>query len=106
MYRRNRRHLLAVPERIVKEEQEDEFVPFDIYQNPVSTETTPTSGIINENSGRSNRIVSTGGDSTTEHTRASNGKKPQESGSLPRHPIVTRSGRNSKPNSKYQDYVS
>ena len=44
-YRRNRRHLLVVPERIVKEEQEDEFVPFDVHQDPVSTETTPTSRV-------------------------------------------------------------
>ena len=103
--RRNRRHLLAVPESIVKEEQEDEFVPFEVYQDPVSTETTPTSRVLNENSGRSNRTVLIG-DSTTEHSQTSNGEKPQEFGGLQRHPIVTRSGRISKPNSKYQDYVS
>ena len=106
VYRRNRRHLLAVPERIVKEEQEDEFVPFDIYQDSVSIETTPTSGILYENSGRSNRTVPTGEDSSTEPTRASNGEKPQKSGCLRRHPVITRPGRISKPNSTYQDYVS
>ena len=106
VYRRNRRHLLAVPERIVKEEQEDELVPFDIYQDPVSIETTPTSGILYENSGCSNCTVSTGGDFTTEHTQSSTGKKPQKSGGSRCHPIVTTSGRISKPNSKYQDYVS
>ena len=104
-YRRNRRQLLAVPERIVKKEQEDEFVPFEVYQDSVSTETIPTSRVLNENSGRPNRTVSTG-DSTTEQMQISNGEKPQESGGLRRHPIVTRSGRISKPNNKYQDYVS
>ena len=95
--------MLAVPESIVKEEQ-DEFVPFKVYQDPVSTETIPTSRVLNENSGRSNRTVLIG-DSTTEHSQTSNGEKPQEFGGLRRHPIVTRSGRISKPNSKYQDYV-
>ena len=83
----------VVPERIVKEEQEDEFVPFDVYQDPVSTETTPASRVFKENSGSSNRTVLTGGDSTTEHTQASNGEKPRaESGGLRRRPIVSRSG--------------
>ena len=97
--------MLAVPESIVKEEQEDEFVPFEVYQDPVSTETTPTSRVLNENSGRSNCTMLMG-DSTTEHSQSSNGEKPQEFGGLRRHPIVTRSGIISKPNSQYQDYVS
>ena len=61
-YRRNRRHLLAVPERNPIKEEPDESAPFEGYDDPVSAESTgtSTSRIYNENNVISNNTGSAG----------------------------------------------
>ncbi len=107
-YRRNRRHLLAVPQRNPIKEEPDELAPFEGYDDPVSAESTgtSTSRIYNENNVILNNTGSVGRVLTANHSQVSNGENEQQSSGLRLQPIVTRSGRISKPNSKYQDYVA
>ena len=106
-YRRNRRHLLAVPERnhIVKEEP-DEFISFEDSYNPRSTEHTSNSRIHDENDQTQKTTASPEEDSTVNHPHPLGSEMQKKTCGIRRHQIVTRSGRISKPNSKYKDYVS
>ena len=99
IYRRNRRHLLAVPEKVPKVEEEDESSSVGI---PVTTEFRTSGGdpedtdLVSSKTTQPNVLAPPNSPRLVTANRSCSG--------LRKHPIVTRSGRVSKPNSKYQDY--
>ena len=106
-YRRNRKHLLAVPEKITKAKEEDldepENISLDLDGQPASINTIPeeTNNMVPDQMA----IIPNVPTSRSVPARC-NSSSQQTSCQLRQHPITTRSGRISKPNSKYKDYVT
>lgn len=105
-YRRNRRHLLAVQENITKVKEEDSDEPDNIsldldgQQASINTIPEETNNMVPDQMAIIPNVP------TSSVPARCNSSSQQTSSQLRQHPITTRSGRISKPNSKYKDYVT